>query len=92
MQSFDPLVAKRSALELIAIYHLTRAAEILAKFIFKGELDGKQPAPQLLDSHFDQAIAACRDAPLVELEPMARLLAAAATRIHLRAPVVKCVE
>lgn len=81
LQSFEPLPAKRSALELIAIYHLAKAADVLAHFITDGVVDGNYQVQQLLDSHFERALAACETARLVELEPMTRLLARAAAQM-----------
>ncbi len=81
LQALDPLSAKRSALELIAIYHISKAADVLAHFITDGVVDGNHQVQQLLDSHFDRAIAACETARLVELEPMTRLLARAAAQM-----------
>ena len=79
--SFDPLESKRSALELIAIYHLAKAADVLAHFITDGVVEDSYQVQPLLDSHFDRAIAACETAYLMELEPLARLLARAAAQM-----------
>ncbi|MBX3739130.1 MAG: DEAD/DEAH box helicase [Candidatus Didemnitutus sp.] len=81
LHAFTPLEAKRSALELIAIYHLAKAADVLAHFITDGVVNGDHQVQLLLDSHFDRAVAACETARLVELEPMARLLARAAAQM-----------
>lgn len=81
LQALDSLSAKRAALELIAIYHLSKAADVLAHFITDGVVEGNHQVQQLLDSHFDRAIAACETARLVELEPMTRLLARAAAQM-----------
>lgn len=81
LQAFNPLEAKRSALELIVIYHLAKAADVLAHFITDGVVDGDHQVQLLLDSHFDRAIAACETARLVELEPFTRLLARAAAQM-----------
>jgi hypothetical protein len=81
LHAFTPLEAKRSALELIAIYHLAKAADVLAHFITDGVVDGDHQVQLLLDSHFDRAVAACETARLVELEPMTRLLARAAAQM-----------
>lgn len=81
LQALDPLTAKRAALELIAIYHISKAADVLAHFITDGVVDGNHQVQQLLDSHFDRAIAACETARLVELEPITRLLARAAAQM-----------
>lgn len=79
--SFDPLEAKRSALELIAIYHLAKAADVLAHFITDGVVEDSYQIQPVLDSHFDRAIAACDTANLVELAPLTRLLARAAAQM-----------
>ncbi len=75
LRTLTPLEAKRGALELIAIYHLTKAAEILAHTITDGVVDNCYHAQPVLDSHFDRAVDACEAARLVELGPMTRLLA-----------------
>lgn len=80
--SFDPLEAKRSALELIAIYHLTKAADVLAHFITDGVVEDSFQIQPVLDSHFDRAITACDTAQLVELGPLTRLLARAAAKME----------
>lgn len=81
LHTFAPLEAKRSALELIALYHLAKAADVLAHFITDGVVDGSHQIQQVLDSHFDRAVAACETARLVELEPLTRLLARAAAQM-----------
>ncbi len=80
--AFDPLEAKRSALELIAIYHLAKAADVLAHFITDGVVEDSFQIQPVLDSHFDRAIAACDTAQLVELGPLTRLLARAAAQME----------
>lgn len=80
--SFEPLEAKRSALELIAIYHLAKAADVLAHFITDGVVEDSYQIQPVLDSHFDRAIAACDTAQLVELGPLTRLLARAAAQME----------
>lgn len=81
LHTFTPLEAKRSALELIAIYHLAKAADVLAHYITDGKVDGSFQMQPLLDSHFDRAIDACEAAQLIELGPFARLLARAASQM-----------
>ena len=73
--------AKAAALELIGLYHLAKAADILAHFITDGVVEGNHQVQQLLDTHFDRAHAACESARLIELEPTTRLLAAASTEL-----------
>jgi hypothetical protein len=82
LSSFDLLQAKRSALELIAIYHLAKAADVLAHFITDGVVEDSYQIQPVLDSHFDRAIAACDTAQLVELGPLTRLLARAASQME----------
>ncbi|WCE93532.1 DEAD/DEAH box helicase [Acidithiobacillus ferriphilus] len=81
LHSFSPLEAKRSALELIGIYHLAKAADVLAHYITDGVVDGSYQVQPLLDSHFDRAVDACDTAQLVELGPMTRLLARASAQM-----------
>ncbi|ELY2678327.1 DEAD/DEAH box helicase [Cronobacter sakazakii] len=78
---FEPLAAKRSALELIAIYHLTKAADVLAHYITDGVVEDSYQIQPLLDSHFDRAVAACDTGQLLELGPLTRLLARAAAQM-----------
>ncbi|EMB8466179.1 DEAD/DEAH box helicase [Enterobacter hormaechei] len=79
--SFAPLAAKRSALELIAIYHLTKAADVLAHYITDGVVEDSYQIQPVLDSHFDRAVAACDTGQLLELGPLTRLLARAAAQM-----------
>ena len=81
LHTFTPLEAKRSALELIGIYHLAKAADVLAHYITDGVVDGSYQVQPLLDSHFDRAVDACDTAQLVELGPMTRLLARASAQM-----------
>lgn len=81
LYAFEPLDAKRSALELIAIYHLAKAADVLAHYIADGVVDGSHQIQPVLDSHFDRAIDACDTAQLIELGPLTRLLARAAQQM-----------
>jgi len=81
LNAFEPLVAKRSALELIAIYHLAKAADVLAHYITDGVVEDSYQIQPLLDLHFDRAIAACDTGRLLELGPLTRLLARAATQM-----------
>ncbi len=81
LQQFEPLEAKRSALELIAIYHLAKAADVLAHYITDGVVEGNYQIQPLLDIHFDRAIEACEAARLIDLESFARLLSYAAEQM-----------
>ena len=73
--------AKIHALELIGLYHLARAAEVLAYFITEGVVDGNHRIQLLLDSHFDRALSTCDSAPLIELESVLKLLQAASSQL-----------
>ncbi len=81
LASFEPLEAKRSALELIAIYHLAKAADVLAHYITDGVVEDSYQIQPLLDSHFDRATAACDTGQLLDLGPLTRLLARAAAQM-----------
>ena len=76
-----PAHAKHAALELIGLYHLAKAAEIFALFITDGVVDGNYQVRQLLDTHFDRVLAVCDVTPMLELEPLTRLLAAASAQM-----------
>jgi hypothetical protein len=73
--------SKAVALELIGLYHLAKTAEILALYITDGRVDGKFQIHQLLDTHLDRVIAACTDGQMLELEPIARLVAIGAHQL-----------
>ncbi|NLV26844.1 MAG: DEAD/DEAH box helicase [Methanomicrobiales archaeon] len=72
----DPILAKGIAFELIGLYHLAKAAEVLALYITDGVVDGKYQIHQLLEIHFDRISAICEHSQLLDLEPLARLLTA----------------
>ena len=73
--------AKAAALELMALYHLAKAAEILALYITDGVVDGIYQINNLLDMHFDRAVAVCERGAAFQLEPLVRLLAATARQL-----------
>ena len=68
----------RPAWELMAQYHLAKAAEILGAYVGQGSVDGHYDIRQQLEAQFDRAIGASARGQLVELETMSRLLARAA--------------
>jgi len=72
---------KAAALELIGLYHLAKAAEVLALYMTDGVVDGNYQIHQLLDTHFDRVVAVCHHAQMVTLEPLSRLLAAASAQM-----------
>lgn len=74
--------AKSSALELIGLYHLAKAAEVFAYYMTDGVVDGRNyQIHQLLDTHFDRVLAVCQHAQMLELEPLTRLLAACSSQM-----------
>lgn len=81
LEGQEPAHAKATALELIGLYHLAKAAEIFALYMTDGVVDGKYQIHQLLDTHFDRVLAVCKHAQMVDLEPLSRLLAASASQM-----------
>jgi len=77
----EPAHAKHAAMELIALYHLAKAAELLALYITDGVVDGKYQIHHLLEIHFDRVLAVCKHVRVLELEPMSRLLFACALQM-----------
>ena len=66
------------AWELMAHYHLAKAAEILGTYVAQGSVDGRYDIHQQLEAQFDRAIGASARGQLVERETLSRLLARAA--------------
>ena len=81
LEGQEPAYVKANALELIGLYHLAKAAEVFAHYITDGVVDGKYQIHKLLDTHFDRVLAVCKQAQMVELEPLGRLLAAGASQM-----------
>ena len=81
LDGIEARYAKGAALELIGLYHLAKAAEILAQFITDGVVEGNYQVQQILDTHFDRVLAVCGHARMIQLEPMARLLSAVAKQM-----------
>ncbi|QVW35182.1 DEAD/DEAH box helicase [Geobacter sulfurreducens] len=77
-QNSEPRTA---AWELVALYHLSKAAELLAIFTTQGEIGGRFDARQQLEAQFDRALIACGRAELIELDSMVRLLARTAQQL-----------
>ena len=78
LEGRDPIHKKATALELIGLYHLAKAAEISAHYMTDGVVEGRYQIHQLLETHFDRVMAACKQAQMIDLEPLSRLLAASA--------------
>ena len=81
LNRLGPLNSKAGALELICLYHVAKAAEVLALYVTEGVVDGSYQINGLLDMHFDRAIAACGPTMDFRLEPLTRLLAATAQQL-----------
>lgn len=73
--------ARSAAWELIALYHLGKAAELLAVYTTQGEVDGRFDIREQLEGQFDRSITACQRAEIVYLEPLSRLLARTALQL-----------
>lgn len=66
---------RQPAWQLMAEYHLARAAEILGVFTGQGSgPDGRFDIAQQLEAQFDRALGACKQGRLIELEVLVRLL------------------
>jgi len=77
LEGQQPTHAKAAALELIGLYHLTKAAEVFAYYMTDGVVDDRNyQIRQLLDTQFDRVLAVCQHSQMLELEPLTRLLAA----------------
>lgn len=81
LKSAEGHSVKATALELMALYHLAKAAEILAHYVTEGVVNGNYQINNLLDMHFDRAVAACESGAAFQLEQLTRLLAAAARQL-----------
>ncbi len=82
LEDKQPSNAKSSALELIGLYHLAKAAEVFAHYMTDGVVDERNyQIHQLLDAHFDRALDVCKHVNMLELEPLARLLAACSSKM-----------
>jgi superfamily II DNA/RNA helicase len=67
--------ARTVAWELVALYHLARAAEILAIFTGQGNVSGGFNIREQLQAQFDRGIAATERAELIDLNTTLKLLA-----------------
>jgi hypothetical protein len=69
------------AWELIAEYHLGKAAELLGIYLSQGSVDGHYDIREQLEAQFDRAVAASGRGGLMERETLARLLARTARQL-----------
>lgn len=74
-------MARTAAWELVVLYHLARAAEILAIFTSQGEVEGHFDIREQLEAQFDRALTACAHAELIELDILTRLLSRTARQL-----------
>lgn len=81
LKNVDGYGVKAAALELMVLYHVAKAAEILALYVTDGVVGGNFQINNLLDMHFDRAIAVCARGTSFQLEPLTRLLAATAHQL-----------
>jgi hypothetical protein len=73
--------ARSAAWELIATYHLAKAAEILATFSAQGYVSGAFDIREQLQGQFDRSITACERAELIDLYGTTKLLARTAEQM-----------
>lgn len=73
--------AKAAALELMALYHLAKAAEILALYVTDGVVEGNYQIRNLLDMHFDRAMKISEHGTAFQMEPLIRLMSATARQL-----------
>lgn len=81
LESVDDASKKGAALELIAFYNLAKAADRMAGIIFDLGFVDIFDTRTLVKMNFDQAIAACERARMLDLGPMTILLKACALRM-----------
>ena len=72
---------RSSAWELVASYHLAKAAEILATYSAQGSVGGAFDIREQLQGQFDRSIAACERAELVSIYTTIKLLARTAEQM-----------
>ncbi len=72
---------RTSAWELILLYHLAKAAELLATYTTQGQVDRHFDIRQQLESQFDRAFIACGRAELVRFDGFTRILARTAQQL-----------
>ena len=73
--------SRSAAWELIATYHLAKAAEILATFSAQGSVAGAFDIREQLQGQFDRSITACERAELIDLYSTTKLLSRTAEQM-----------
>ncbi|MBL0210767.1 MAG: DEAD/DEAH box helicase [Holophagaceae bacterium] len=74
-------VGKTAAWELVALYHLAKAAELMAAFTNQGVVEGTFDIGPKLQAQFDRALLACEHGNLAALEVLVRTLALSSTEL-----------
>jgi len=74
-------MARTAARELMALYHLAKAADTLATFTTQGHVGERFDIREQLEAQFDRAVTACERAELIELDILTRLLARTARQM-----------
>ena len=72
---------RSDAWQLMASYHLSKAAELLATYSAQGSVEGGFNIREQLQAQFDRSLIACERGELIELHSTVRLLAATAERL-----------
>jgi len=72
---------RTAAWELILLYHLAKAAELLATYTTQGQVDRHFDIRQQLESQFDRAFIACGRAELVSFDALTHILARTAQQL-----------
>jgi hypothetical protein len=65
----------RPAWELMTLYHLAKAAELLGMYLGQGSVEGHFDIREQLEAQFDRAVSAAARGRLIDLETTSRLLA-----------------
>ncbi|HUJ08526.1 MAG TPA: DEAD/DEAH box helicase [Verrucomicrobiae bacterium] len=73
--------SRSSAWQLVAFYHLAKAADILATYTVQGDVGGRFDIVQQLEAQFDRALTACSRAEFIELHTLTRLLTRTARQL-----------
>jgi hypothetical protein len=74
-------IARTAAWQLVILYHLAKAAELLAIFTTQGQVDRHFDIREQLEAQFDRALNACSRAELMELDTFTRLLSHTARQL-----------
>lgn len=72
---------RSEAWRLMASYHLSKAAELLATYSAQGSVGGGFNIREQLQAQFDRSIIACERGELIDLHATVRLLSATAERL-----------